>query len=562
MGTNNSGTSVPGNPLKDQSAFLAASVQYAPVGVAIWDTDLRFVYINDALAAVNGRSPSEHIGSSLYDVIPDVAPVIEPILRKVLDSGEPMMEVDVAGVSPGTGKHTSFRSTYYPVNLDNQIAGVAVVAVDVTRRVAADEARQARHANAAERSALLQDATAALGRAVGVNAVADVVLEQAQRLLGATRGLVSIIDAEAGVLRLLRAVGYSDELVDQWRELPLTDERPIVEAVRTGNTVFIPSPEELIARYPMLNDELASTPPQQSWAVVPLVVSGRIIGALRVTIPATGNFRDDQEVFLTALAGQAAHALERARLFEREHAIANSLQRSLLPPSLPNLEGVELAARYRPSGEGLVVGGDFYDVFALGDDRWGFLIGDVAGTGPDAASMTALVRYTTKAAAMLGLSPVEVLRAANRALIDMIDDDRFCTVIYGEMTRDGEKLALRYVNAGHPGPHVVCNGAAESVGAMGSLLGVLDDPELTECEWRLAPGESFLLVTDGVIEARSDAAETAEFFGEGPYEELLAAIDASSAENLAQSVESAVVRFAGTRASSDDMAILAIRASD
>lgn len=248
----------------------------------------------------------------------------------------------------------------------------------------------------------------------------------------------------------------------------------------------------------------------------------------------------------------------RAELAERSaRSVSDVLQRSLLPPHLPVVPGVELGAAYRAGAEGTMVGGDFYDVFELGGGRWGVAIGDVRGKGAHAASVTALMRYTIRTAAVREESPSEVLRVLNGALLsDEPSSGDFCTAIYGVLDTghpDGTGVCLAI--GGHPQPLLRTGGEVRAVGAPGTLLGAVPDPRITDERVRLAPDDVLLLFTDGVIESRTPDG----FFGTERLAELLADCGGLEAEAVAGRVEATVVHSAGNR-SADDVAVLALRA--
>jgi sigma-B regulation protein RsbU (phosphoserine phosphatase) len=189
---------------------------------------------------------------------------------------------------------------------------------------------------------------------------------------------------------------------------------------------------------------------------------------------------------------------------QRLQDLVTTLQRSLLPPALPVVPGLEAAAHYRVASAD-EVGGDFYDLFPLSHDRWGLFLGDVCGKGASAAALTSLIRYTLRAAAPYDPSPASVLRALNRAVHAEYQRDlrSFCTAIFGLLTPDGDGFTLTFANGGHPHPLLIrADGtAAYYDGPHGLLLGVVDDTTYTAATLRLAPGDTLLLYTDGLTEA-------------------------------------------------------------
>jgi PAS domain S-box-containing protein len=183
---------------------------------------------------------------------------------------------------------------------------------------------------------------------------------------------------------------------------------------------------------------------------------------------------------------------------------AQALQESLLPPQLPEIDGVELAARFRPAGAGMQVGGDFYDVFDCGENDWCIAVGDVCGKGAAAASLTALTRYTVRAAAGYEETAGGVLGVLNRALLHQRGDFRFTTLAFCALDLSRTPAALRLASGGHPRPLLLrSGGSAHAVGAAGPLLGVVPDAEFGEEEIALADGDVIVLYTDGLTDAHA-----------------------------------------------------------
>jgi serine phosphatase RsbU (regulator of sigma subunit) len=236
--------------------------------------------------------------------------------------------------------------------------------------------------------------------------------------------------------------------------------------------------------------------------VMPLIASGATVGVLMIDCERPRELDADERDLLAALAGQSAVALARAQLYEREHAVAQTLQASLLPRDLPKIPGLDLYAELRAGATGIDVGGDFYDVFAIGEGAWGFAIGDVCGKGVDAAALTALARHTVRAAAQDRPSPSAVLTALNRAVLAESRTGQFLTAIFGRI--DGRRLTMAC--GGHPPPVLLAaDGTLKGVECAGTLLGVLDDPQVSDTSVSLEPGDTLLLYTDGLTEAGAPA---------------------------------------------------------
>ncbi|MFB7031038.1 MULTISPECIES: SpoIIE family protein phosphatase [unclassified Streptomyces] len=290
--------------------------------------------------------------------------------------------------------------------------------------------------------------------------------------------------------------------------------------------------------------------------VLPLVARNRVIGMLTLGRPSEDHFRQEILELAEDLSRRAALALDNARLYSERVAISQSLQRSLLPPGLPEIPGVEVDVIYRAAGEGNEVGGDFYDLFPISDGAYGFAIGDVCGTGPEAAAVTGLARHALRLLAREGLGGPAVLERLNAAILDEGARSRFLTLLYGEMRpqEDGSAI-LKVVCAGHPLPlRLSPDGTVRPAAEPQPLLGVMDDLELYEETVTLDPGDVLLCVTDGVTERR----EGSRMLGDDGLADVLKTCTGLTAGAVAARVLRAVERFAQAPAS-DDMAILAMR---
>lgn len=288
-----------------------------------------------------------------------------------------------------------------------------------------------------------------------------------------------------------------------------------------------------------------------AFAGYPLLVGGECTGVLgmfakRALEPST------LEV-LGTVADMVALADARHRLYRQRAEVADVLQRSLLPPELPDIPGMELGVAYQPSiGE---VSGDFYDVFPIGGDAWAAMVGDVCGKGPRAAASTALARHTLRTAAMLEPGAEAPIRALNSALL--LAGSEMCTAVFARFASTGEGVRMTIGRAGHP-PPLVCraDGSVHSLLLPGALVGIFPESSCEEREVLLAPGDTMVLVTDGVLESRRGD----ELFGE---ERLAAAVcerASATAAELAASILELAADF-NDRPSVDDIAVLVLRAT-
>ncbi|MCD9199514.1 PP2C family protein-serine/threonine phosphatase [Aeromicrobium wangtongii] len=251
---------------------------------------------------------------------------------------------------------------------------------------------------------------------------------------------------------------------------------------------------------------------------------------------------------------RARRAAERAEAQAR--SLAQTLQQTFIPPSMPDVPGLELAGAYRPAGDGSQVGGDFYDVFQIGTGEWIVVVGDVCGKGVEAAVITSFVRHTLRALAVQWDDPSQILQALNTALLTH-ESDRFCTAVVIRLLRDDDRWLVSISSGGHPLPLLVgADGTVAEVGAPGSLIGVLAMPQLADERITLAPGDSLVIFTDGVTEARGDAGP----FGVGGMLELVAGGVSSAAATTAKVLDTVLDFQAGT--ARDDIAVVAMIARE
>src|SRR5436305_5358136 len=284
---------------------------------------------------------------------------------------------------------------------------------------------------------------------------------------------------------------------------------------------------------------------------VPLPARGRILGAMTLATEGDRFLSEHDLTLALELGARAGLSVDNARLYGDRAHVAQTLQASLLPPQLPSVPGMRVAARYRPAAEGIEVGGDFYDVFPAGPDRWVMVVGDVCGKGAEAAAVTALARYTLRAEAGRALSPQEALSRLNAAMLRQQDDGRFLTLAYAVLSQEGDRARLVVACAGHPPPVVLRNGRGSALlGHPGSLLGVFDDPSFVERGVVLEPGDSAVFYTDGVTEGNreyrmtpDELADRLAPFGQRPPDEV-----AREVERAAVGPEGAMLR--------DDLAVL------
>ena len=237
---------------------------------------------------------------------------------------------------------------------------------------------------------------------------------------------------------------------------------------------------------------------------VALTAPGGPVGALRLLREShSGAYGPADVAMAEELAAPIGVAIQNAQMFEQQRDIARTLQTSLLPSSLPEIEGIEIATRYWTPVESVEVGGDFYDVFPLSSHRWGITIGDISGKGITAAALTGLARQTIRASARHRHTPSQVLTWLHEALVDQ--GSRYggqnCTALYGILERRRGGFVFRFALGGHPQPVLLgADGSAEFVGRYGTLLGAIPELHHNEVDVPLGPGDQLVLYTDGVTD--------------------------------------------------------------
>ncbi|MFJ2028282.1 PP2C family protein-serine/threonine phosphatase [Streptosporangium sp. NPDC087985] len=290
--------------------------------------------------------------------------------------------------------------------------------------------------------------------------------------------------------------------------------------------------------------------------VIPLLARGRALGAMCLGRP--DRFAEDVFQYAEDIGRRAALAMDNARLYATQAAANRALQRSLLPPNEPGeIPGLDPAVVYEPAGETNEVGGDFYDLFAAGDGSWRFAVGDVCGTGPEAAAVTGLARHTLRLLAREGYGVAAVLDRLNQAILDEGDRARFLTLLHGEIKPVPTGLDVWMVSAGHPEAlRLRPTGVVETVVTSQPLLGVFPEATFKTELVHLDPGDVLLAVTDGVTERRQDGRLLDD---DGGLAKLLAECVGLSAGAVAERIRRAVQDFA-PEPSADDMAIVVLRA--
>jgi PAS domain S-box-containing protein len=351
---------------------------------------------------------------------------------------------------------------------------------------------------------------------------------------------------------------FAHDLEEMRRENPLdmSGPHPVAVVLRSGEPMLLPAMDPQFLRKIAQGEkhfELMKRLQYHSAIVVPLVARQRVLGALSLLRLATDRSFDNDDLLLAQeLARRAGIAVDNARLFESTRSLARTLQDSLLPRVLPEIPGVRLAARYRAAQAGQEVGGDFYDAFRIGENRWGLAIGDVCGKGAEAAALTALGRYTIRALAEQDAPTV--LRRLNDAVLRDQDvmHSRYLTVLFAIVTPEPDQLRIELAAAGHPAPLILRReGTVEQVGVRGALLGVEAEIEYTAERVVLRPGDTMMLYTDGLTDAQAPE----QILSEADLGGFLEEARGMETDELAAHIEA---RATGGKEARDDIAILVL----
>ncbi len=323
---------------------------------------------------------------------------------------------------------------------------------------------------------------------------------------------------------------------------------------------------------PVIRRQITEVDGARLVTVLPLCSQRRVVGALTL-VSDGGRPMEDADVQLgEQLAVRAGGAIENARLFAERSRVARSLQASLLPPGLPAIPGLELGARYAPAGEGVEVGGDFYDAFAVDGGRWVLAVGDVRGKGVEAAAVTGLARHTIRSIALYESRPSAILTHLNRVLLAAeadrvaavqalgetpweLTEPRFCTVAIAVLEPGTGRACVQVCSGGHPLPLVArADGRVQAAGRPGTLLGASTEIELHDVELEIGPGEALVCFTDGIVERHQGR----RFFEDTGIAKVLAEATGSDAATLAARIEQEARNLFDDKPH-DDMAVLVAR---
>jgi PAS domain S-box-containing protein len=535
--------------LQQKSAELRASEERfrtafegAPIGMGLSTVDGRWLEVNDALCELLGRTPAQLVRQPLWELVhPADRETERDSVRRLLrdrplfdQSEKRFMRLD------GETVH-AIVSVSLTADSHERPQGYIWQVVDVTeqRRAEAERAARTEAEAVVQTIGKLQQVTEAALAHLELDELLQVLVDRLREVFSAdvvrivlrdhddhelfSLGAAAGIEAEPGARVVLGSV--LEQVVESGRPLTLHELR--------GSSGL---------------DEQMHAAGVSSAMACPLVVKGRLAGVVEVGVSGSRHFSLEDESLLVLMADRAGLAIEHARAYERELSNVEMLQRSLLPDRLPALDGIQVAARYRPGGAD--VGGDWYDAIPLEGGRVGVAMGDVVGHGIGAAALMGQLRHAMRAYALEGHSPGGVLDRLDR-MVRTLDGGQMATLLY--LVMEADHTSVRFANAGHVPPLVITpDGEAEYLeGAPNPPLGVFESPTHGELSAELAPGSTIVLYTDGLVEERGVSIDRGL-----EALRLAAAQDACHPNELCERLVDAML---GIHPANDDIAVLALR---
>jgi PAS domain S-box-containing protein len=502
-----------------------ALLEHAPDAIVVLDVASQgFVQVNEEAVRLFGL-PRER----LLELGPvELSPPVQPDGRPSSEAALEVIEAAIAGATPrfewvhrtGDGRDIpcEIRLLRLP-DPDRVLVRGSIIDIRERKHVERDRTRVAIERAAAERTRRLQQVTEAALAHLDLDELARELVTRCREVLAADTAALLLLAADGHTLTVQAAIGFAEETVGQGSLRVGEGFAGQVAATRRAIAV-----ENLDA-----SDITVEAPREHSIravAGVPLTAGERLLGVLEVGSITARHFTDEELELLRLAAERIGLAVEHARLFERERAIAQTLQRSLLPDRLPEIPGVAVTARYEPGGQGVQVGGDFYDIFPAGPTSWMIVTGDVCGKGEQAAARTALARYTLRAEALHDPRPAELLKHLNAAMLAQPTDSGYLTAVCALLTISETGATLAVASGGHPVPLILrADGSVDQPELAGPLIGAFQSPKFQEATLTLGPGDTILFYTDGLLEAHApqrvvDTRELANLLAAGPRHDV------------------------------------------
>ncbi|MGW1892429.1 SpoIIE family protein phosphatase [Streptomyces sp. NPDC002004] len=497
------------------AALAMRLVSQSPVGLAILGPDLRYLAVNPALERITGQSAAERLGRSAGEVLTFLDTDPEARLRRVLETGESVVDRDIVCRPPGDPDHEhAWSVSYYRLeDSGGRVLGLAYSVIDVTERhQAATEAARAR-----QRLVLIAEASARVGTTLDLETTARELADLVVPVLADAAAVVlldgalhgrTVPDTDPVPFRALAVrAAPPTEAVSAADPAGLADydDRLISECVRTCRPVLVPRTARRDPASIAPHAEPASLLAQagvHSYLAVPLVARGEVLGALELRRTRNPAPFDDDDAFLASeLAARAAVSMDNARGYQAQRHAALTLQRSLLPEPPSDLPGLKVACRYQPAGATSEIGGDWFDAIPLRGDKTALVVGDVMGSGINAAATMGQLRAAARAFAELDLAPAEALRHLDH--LTEGTEQAITTCIY--CVYDPHQGQCRICLAGHLPPALMRSGRAAQLLELptGAPLGVGGVP-FEAATISFSPGDELVLYTDGLVETRNE----------------------------------------------------------
>ncbi|MFD8982123.1 SpoIIE family protein phosphatase [Streptomyces sp. NPDC059564] len=506
-------------------ALSVPLVAQSPLGLAVLDTDLRYVLVNPTLERINGMSAEQHLGRTPREALPFLdTDVIEASMRRVLDTGVPLLDQYGIGRTPADpGQDHAWSGSYYRLeDPGGRVIGVALSVVDVT-----DSYRAAREAAEARRRLdLIARASVTVGTTLDLERtareLADLVVTDLADV-ASVDVLDSVLEGSAITapgpgtgqtlfMALAVAASYETDVVRAadpvGRRTSYPAERLVTRCVSTGRPVLVShltAPDLARIARDGAAAALLTREGTHSYLAVPLTARGQVLGALgllrtRNPLP----FDHDDVILAGELATRAAIAIDNARWYQHAADTALTLQRHLLPHPPPQVAGLQIAYRYQPAAAASGIGGDWFDAIPQPMDKTALVVGDVMGHGVHAAATMGQLRTATRTLADLGLDPAQVLRHLDHITAEL--DQPIATCVYA--TWDPHRSRCRVALAGHPPPVIVRSGHSPELLELpvGVPLGTggLGRADFETTALDLIPGDRLVLYTDGLVETRDE----------------------------------------------------------
>jgi serine phosphatase RsbU (regulator of sigma subunit) len=540
-------------PLKalaaDLRADLSAALASNGMGGFLWDLASGLIFLDPGALAVFDLNPGEFNGR------------LSTLHQRMLTEELPDLAERWAAAFADSESHGAYfrvrrsdgaiRWAHAQAAVQRDAAGAALRAVGILRDASAELQHVAQQAilesDRRRQADVVQATTTALAQALTVQDVLTALTSD--EILGPVGAVaVSLTVPDQGRLRRLANLSIPEPILRDVEFTRFDDPLPVAEVFRTQKPLFI-TRGEVRDRYPVLWPYIRETELTSS-AVLPLMAQAQPTGVLAILYRGKTDFTPEERNLLLALAATIAQSVQRASLYDEEHAMAVGLQQAMLPANIPAVTGLQVAVRYQPARTGHQIGGDWYDVVPLPAGRVGLVVGDVQGHDIHASAVMGQLRTALRAYAAEGHSPAALVSRASTFLHDL-DTDRLATCIYVDL--DPATGHAQIVRAGHPGPLIRHTGGRSTRPAVegGLPLGLTEfgDTSYPTTHLRLGPEDVLMLCTDGLLEFRGMDLEA----GERQIEAILNGGFPADLDQLAQHIVATIETRQGQE---DDVALL------